>query len=1139
MNRPVISPTLFSSSSPDHTLEVMQRRIQMAEDETKKLVDQLSDYGFSKEKYEKKDTITGRIDPISPFKPLLPSSLQVEALQKNYEQMVSRVCRAESTIQSLKLAMCSLQAEKELHTLNHEKNISIPRDTFDKEIKTLEKELKRCRKELEEALHERNDLQENLHRISSTLDKTAAFNSDAKVKLEEAKNTREKLTKKVNELKEELSCEKGLRSGLENSHNSLLSRVNDMESLVETEREQVHLLAKECDTLKKESVASKQEYNKEHRLRMQLETLVTQLQEDTSNTDATVATLTAHKKNLESDLSLFKRENKELRQQFETLRTNYEKLKAVHEKISIEHKRASEELRAATVDNRVLVSQQKDAIHRERQAMSAKLAEKDRFVDEAKKTLVKEIEEEKMRLHFVANESRKSNPCKGNKSPTRDSVARKFSRFALAKFSFYGQGEKESGRLVASLCIGLRQMLVNLKDEINKLNEELQAERNKAHLARQEMGLRMAAMEGKLEEVTKQKNTAVKEKSQILDEIEQTVNGFTQERDRIIKQLDKAKKSQHQIDEAMKDMMGAKNKLAYEKGTLQSRVEELQKEVNHVNGLKMDLDQVKRQNSGIQNSYNKVSSELQTCKLDVQTLQGRLLEAHLKCERKDEDLRAVMDSREEALHEVEKLVHHTENMDRNNRQKIGAIQKSFNDARENNIKLSSTMDTLMTSHSELQVTLERMQTELGRRDVELQTTIREKNSAIEIVRHLQNEIEMFQGKVEGLENSEVRELRPLREAFKNAKDDLRDSSQQLDRAMKSNKKLQHTAEHLQKELGRKDVELEKLEKEREQDNKEKHSLVQELQDRLEEISRKTQSEIQDVRNKHKNQSSKLKREVEEAISTCSILREENHQLEHHVKEQEQELDKTKSKIKSLKCQLNHVRKESHVKESEEEAANMKIQNFKTELNRLEKVKAEYVRKNKEQSKTIEEFVSKVTVLQHELKSLIEAHKATAMACKEKDKQLEKERNARIDIEKHLKKAVSHEKELESERQQTEQKLHYANNESDQASESLKEAHKWFRSKFDNLQTELARSKKLQSALERENREQQKKLKEEKKQMDEQTEKAKDVLRASRNAVSKLASEVAENYWETKGMKHAFQAERDYSDMASHKLQQLQ
>jgi chromosome segregation ATPase len=57
---------------------------------------------------------------------------------------------------------------------------------------------------------------------------------------------------------------------------------------------------------------------------------------------------------------------------------------------------------------------------------------------------------------------------------------------------------------------------------------------------------------------------------------------------------------------------------------------------------------------------------------------------------------------------------------------IEAIQKSFNDARDNNNRLSSTMDSLMASHTELQVTLERMQTELGRRDAELQSTTLEK-----------------------------------------------------------------------------------------------------------------------------------------------------------------------------------------------------------------------------------------------------------------------------------------------------------------------------------------------------------------------------------------------------------------------------
>jgi DNA repair ATPase RecN len=200
MNRPVISPAFCHNSSPDHTLEVMQKRIQMAEDETKKLVDQLSDYGFSKEKYEKKDSFPGRIEPISPFKAHLPESPQVEALQKNYERMVSRVCRGESTIQSLKLAMCSLQAERELTSLNQGKNVSVPKDTYDKEIKMLEKELTRCRKELEEASHERDEAKENLSRVNTTLEKTSSFNAEVKVKLEESKSIKQKLTKKVNEV---------------------------------------------------------------------------------------------------------------------------------------------------------------------------------------------------------------------------------------------------------------------------------------------------------------------------------------------------------------------------------------------------------------------------------------------------------------------------------------------------------------------------------------------------------------------------------------------------------------------------------------------------------------------------------------------------------------------------------------------------------------------------------------------------------------------------------------------------------------------------------------------------------------------------------------------------------------------------
>ena len=46
------------------------------------------------------------------------------------------------------------------------------------------------------------------------------------------------------------------------------------------------------------------------------------------------------------------------------------------------------------------------------------------------------------------------------------------------------------------------------------------------------------------------------------------------------------------------------------------------------------------------------------------------------------------------------------------------------------------------------------------------------------------------------------------------------------------------------------------------------------------------------------------------------------------------------------------------------------------------------------------------------------------------------------------------------------------------------------------------------------------------------------MQASRLTINKLAGEAAENHWETKGMKHALQAERDYNEVTSHKLQRL-
>lgn len=202
MSRKVISPTLHASPSPQHTFEVMQRRLEMAEEETKKLVDQLAEYGFSRDREGNAEGgKSGRIEPVQSFKASGTVSPQMEILQRNYEQMVTRVCRAESTIQSLKLAVCSLEAEKNLATIEKEpEEVTLPKDTYENEIKKLKKDLQRCKKELEISDNGRKEAQDMVKRLASELDKSSQNSDQNRLKTEELKLSKQKLTKKMNEV---------------------------------------------------------------------------------------------------------------------------------------------------------------------------------------------------------------------------------------------------------------------------------------------------------------------------------------------------------------------------------------------------------------------------------------------------------------------------------------------------------------------------------------------------------------------------------------------------------------------------------------------------------------------------------------------------------------------------------------------------------------------------------------------------------------------------------------------------------------------------------------------------------------------------------------------------------------------------
>ena len=57
---------------------------------------------------------------------------------------------------------------------------------------------------------------------------------------------------------------------------------------------------------------------------------------------------------------------------------------------------------------------------------------------------------------------------------------------------------------------------------------------------------------------------------------------------------------------------------------------------------------------------------------------------------------------------------------------IDTLQRSLSDARENSARLSSTIESLMTSHTQLQEAMERLQTVMGQKESELNILRRDK-----------------------------------------------------------------------------------------------------------------------------------------------------------------------------------------------------------------------------------------------------------------------------------------------------------------------------------------------------------------------------------------------------------------------------
>ncbi|XP_033730610.1 protein Spindly-A-like, partial [Pecten maximus] len=136
--------------------------------------------------------------------------------------------------------------------------------------------------------------------------------AEAAVSAEEMLTGKQKMERKMSEVKEELEREKSIRSSLEESHNTLLGRVREMENMVESERKEVKSLTTDCTNLRNDALRVREELRQEQNRADMAETGFVQTMEELER-------LKKSHSSAESDRQLLVTELSRLRTQYEDL----------------------------------------------------------------------------------------------------------------------------------------------------------------------------------------------------------------------------------------------------------------------------------------------------------------------------------------------------------------------------------------------------------------------------------------------------------------------------------------------------------------------------------------------------------------------------------------------------------------------------------------------------------------------------------------------------------------------------------------------------------------------------------------------------------------------------------------------------
>ncbi|XP_060580198.1 coiled-coil domain-containing protein 150-like isoform X3 [Ruditapes philippinarum] len=1013
--RAVIPPLSVDHVPQKQTYEMLESRLQAAENDTHQLIEHLGSMGFDTQVGGK----SGSYETVSPFRGQVNQVNQknFEMFKNNYETLVSRVCKNESVLQSLKLNLVNLHGDRNFKQKNDSElreKFQFAREAYEQEIGKLTRQVEYYKEELNSEHNAKEKARDEIKELQKALGQAAETRMEVAMTAEGLNMSQQKLQKRISDLKEEVLREQSLRASLEESHNTLLTRVREMETVVEMERSGVKNMTTEYAQMKAEAEMVKEQLKDEIKKKQTAESSVRMLCEEKDN-------LLLNYNSAENDRQVLVTEVSRLREQYEDLIRQMEQTQTIIDKqqeIFLSDKlKTTDQVTECLNKNKELVEENENLT----QMLRTTAAEHDKInaqlkrelQNEKKKNLDKEVvEDEAMRL--------------------KDSVAE-----------------------ITEDNLDLRKKLKRSEEEVSKLRSKISSKDEEFSKTAGSLEKELQSLRDQLQTLQKDRDKALKDKEALLEEVNQTVDTMVEERTKLQKQVqqlqleldghsrarrklehenahllervsgfEQQQQAQKHVENTLKEMMDQKNKLAYENGRLQTQVEQATIELESLRKTDLEVTKYKQISEALASKYSQCETEISELKVTIQRLESQLKQAHAQLDTRHNDYSSVSIAKEELLKDNQRLLTKLQSVEEREKRKVKALQKNNEDAKAVNKEIASTLESVMTSHSQLQTVVESLQIDLGKKDSQISRLKNDKNR------------EQQEWKVE---------MRRFEERMENLREELR---QERDKSQ-----------------------------------------------------RKTTKDIAEIKKQN------------DSLSTRNMeLMKSNTELRQKMRDQESTVQEYKEKIIDQKRKMDYLRRGK----SDVEEYVKKMKEMKVDIEELESLRDTYIAKNQEQAEMISTFMAQINSLQTELRQLAHAQSQTQDLMTQKEKSIEKERKLKDDFRKKYKHSRRKEDELDHMKSSAEKRLSEVREESLEISNHLKSAHEWFKDKFDNLQHELVASRRVQEKLVDDNLEQKKKLDGERRKAQAAAEKAREMIQASRQTISRLG---------------------DYADLADHETKE--